>query len=741
MSGWIRASLLVVLALPVFAEIENPSPPLPAVLVIFSNDRLLPANVVLDAAFRSTLQADGGGEVEIFSEFLGAPRFTGEASEAGFAVYLKSRYEERKPAVVVTMSFPALDFMIRHRDLFPDARLVAGACTRAELESRASEAIFAGVPFDLAFGETVKTALKLHPDRKRLLVISGAAAQDQAWEKLARRQLDADAPGADVEFLSGLTIAELERRLTGPAGDGAIALFVSVLMDGDGKSQYPVEVVTRLATIADMPIYAGFDTLVGTGVVGGEVISFGRIGTDAAMVVSRMMGGETEASIGITTPTRSVLVLDDRQVRRWRIKRERIPADAEIRFAAVSPWNSYRREILIAFGLIGVQALLIVVLILEQRRRKRAEKHASAEARKLRLITNSLPALIAQIDANGRFVFANEAYRQWWHVDPSSIPGRTVEQVIGSEVYSGIRTYVARALAGERVHYVAETRLADGSTRDIEALYVPDIDSEGNVNGYYSLVLDVTEEKRVERENLVLQSELAHASRMSTMGELTAALAHELNQPLTAIMSNAQAAERFMDRAEPDLDEVRSILQDIVADDRRASEVIARLREFLKKGTLQITLLSLNEVAREVVRFLGSAARRENVTVALDLDESIPSVRGDRIQLQQVVLNLVANAIDAMSGSTDDRVLRVRTTYAGGSEVALSVSDSGPGIDPSMLRKVFEPFLTTKAQGMGLGLSLCRTLVEAHGGTIDARNEDGGGAVVEFRLPAALADE
>ena len=351
------------------------------------------------------------------------------------------------------------------------------------------------------------------------------------------------------------------------------------------------------------------------------------------------------------------------------------------------------------------------------------------------MITDSLPALIAQIDAEGRFVFANEAYRHWWRLDPASIPGRTIEQVVGPEVYASIRSYVSRALAGERIQYGMETRLADGSARDIEALYVPDIDSDGNVNGYYSLVVDVTDEKRAERENLVLQSELAHASRMSTMGELAAALAHELNQPLTAIMSNAQAAQRFVDRDEPELDEVRSILRDIVDDDRRASEVIRRLREFLRKGVTEIRVLDANEVVRDVARFVAGELRSKDVVLSLELAEPPPIVRADSIQLQQVVLNLVTNAIDAVSGAdAEQRAILVRTSVEAG-DARIAVADSGPGVAPSNLRKIFEPFYTTKPTGMGLGLPLCRTLIEAQGGRIAACNREVGGAEFVLWLP------
>jgi signal transduction histidine kinase len=251
--------------------------------------------------------------------------------------------------------------------------------------------------------------------------------------------------------------------------------------------------------------------------------------------------------------------------------------------------------------------------------------------------------------------------------------------------------------------------------------------------------LDATALKRAELESERHRAELAHVVRVATMGELAASVAHELNQPLTAILSNAQAGRRLLERPEPDLLEIRDILLDIGENDRRAGEILRRMRALLRKGELEVLPVDLNELVREVARLMSSDVRLRQVDLALDLDQQIPHVRGDRIQLQQVVLNLVLNGIEALAGSqSPERSVRIRTRVPASGLAELAVSDSGDGIAPGAMQHLFEAFYTTKPHGLGMGLSIARTIVEAHGGRIWAANNPGRGATVGFALPAGV---
>lgn len=233
-----------------------------------------------------------------------------------------------------------------------------------------------------------------------------------------------------------------------------------------------------------------------------------------------------------------------------------------------------------------------------------------------------------------------------------------------------------------------------------------------------------------------LRQELTHIGRVSAMGELTASLAHELNQPLTAILNNAEVAQKFLEADVPNLAELREILKDIVADDTRAADVIRRVRVLLEKGELDHVPLDINGVVGEVAQLVKNDTVIRNVPMSLELAAGLPRVGGDRVQLQQVVLNMVLNGIEAMRETNGrDPALVIRTFRAGSTSVTVAIQDSGPGIEMRHVDRIFEPLYTTKREGLGMGLAIARTIVHAHGGRLRASNNAGGGATFEFTLP------
>jgi signal transduction histidine kinase len=230
-------------------------------------------------------------------------------------------------------------------------------------------------------------------------------------------------------------------------------------------------------------------------------------------------------------------------------------------------------------------------------------------------------------------------------------------------------------------------------------------------------------------------AELARVMRFSTAGELTALMAHELNQPLGAILTNAETAKVILKSPVPDIAELSEIVEDIWRDDHRAGEVIRRMKSFLKKAPFELKNFDLNDVARETLVVASSLAVGRKVELTHLITQNELPILGDRIQIQQVILNLVVNGIDAMRDAPmESRTISVRTSLTE-KFAELSVSDRGPGIPESKLKEVFEPFFTSKAEGMGMGLSIARTIVEAHHGQIWAKNRDHGGASFRVRLP------
>lgn len=286
--------------------------------------------------------------------------------------------------------------------------------------------------------------------------------------------------------------------------------------------------------------------------------------------------------------------------------------------------------------------------------------------------------------------------------------------------------------------YATETKLRKLNGEVFDALFTACFAPEAVANGKLLIgVIDISERVRAQGMLRQVQAEFAHAARVSMLGELTASIAHEVNQPLAAIATNASAGLRWLDRAEPDVAEVRALTQRIIADAQRAADIIARVRAMAGHRAPEPALLAINGVIEEAMQFLAHELQGQSVTPKLELARDLPLVLADRTQLQQVVVNLAVNALQAMAPTPPSvRRLTVRTRLDGGA-VLVTIEDSGPGLDAAQQQRVFESFFTTKANGMGMGLPICRSILESYGGAISASNAAEGGAVFVFTLPAA----
>ena len=259
-------------------------------------------------------------------------------------------------------------------------------------------------------------------------------------------------------------------------------------------------------------------------------------------------------------------------------------------------------------------------------------------------------------------------------------------------------------------------------------------DNLARING--KLQAENAERKRAEEALHKTQTELAHVARMTTLGELTASIAHEVNQPLAAIVTNGDVCMRWLDREVPDLAEVRGALDDMISNGRRASEIIHRLRALSRRTEIQKVALDINDAIREVIPLLQHEVLSHRVSLRLELALTLPAVLGDRVQLQQVIINLIVNGMEAMAPVTDrSRELVVRSQLDASGEVLIAVEDSGIGIDPENAKRLFNAFFTTKPSGMGMGLSICRSIIENHGGRLWMSPRAPHGTTFRFTVP------
>jgi PAS domain S-box-containing protein len=283
--------------------------------------------------------------------------------------------------------------------------------------------------------------------------------------------------------------------------------------------------------------------------------------------------------------------------------------------------------------------------------------------------------------------------------------------------------------------------LPDGTTKYVYAVGHPVFNPSGDVGEFVGILIDVTERKRAdeERERLrQVQADLAHLSRVTTMGELTASLAHEIRQPISAAVTNAKTCLRWLRREEPDVPEACEAASRLVKDVTRAADIIGRISLLFKKGTLQRELVDVNELVREMIVLLRNEANRYSISIRTELAEDLPQVMADRVQLQQVFMNLMLNGIDAMKETTGGSELTIKSEVDDG-KLLISVSDTGVGLAPEQAEQMFKAFFTTKDNGTGMGLPISRSIIESHGGRLWGAGTSGRGATFQFTLPVTLA--
>jgi PAS domain S-box-containing protein len=397
----------------------------------------------------------------------------------------------------------------------------------------------------------------------------------------------------------------------------------------------------------------------------------------------------------------------------------------------------------IAFALTAVTIAFLVG-------RARRSGEAIALKDRLQIIIDTIPAMVWSISPDGSSDFFNKRFRDYTGLSLEVIRDWARTDALHRPWMNALHPddraiddWSAVLAPGEPFEKEARLRQFDGEYRRFLLRFVPLRNERGRIVEWYANSTDIEDLRRAEEELLRreahlrdAQMELAHANRVTTTGQLAASITHEVSQPIGAALTNANAASRWLGAEPPNLDEVRQALARIIRDGKRASDIIGRIRALVRKAPPRHDPLDINEVIREVIALTRSELRRNGTSLQTQLADGLPFVLGDRIQLQQVMLNLILNAVEAMSESSETpRELLITTAPNGSDGILAGVQDSGPGLDPESLERLFDAFYTTKPGGMGMGLSICRSIVEAHGGRVWATTNLAQGAEFQFTLP------
>lgn len=576
------------------------------VLVIHASRRDAPYAVLVESAIRKTLVDALGERLDYYTEYIDFARFSGSDYQIALRDFLHRKYAGWRFHVIITDGNAPSEFVARYRsEIFPGAPIVFST----EEEALQPMTNSAGLFFSVDLKSTLDIALKLQPNMKRVFVIHGVSEFDRFYEEFARQQFREYEDRLELIYLPPMSMKALLEKVTTLPND-SLVYFVSLFEDATGNRFIPADVLQRLASVANAPVYCWPELTLGSGIVGGHLLSEEKVGQATGELALRILRGENPDQMLNIQIRPYVNAFDWRQLRRWGIKEDHLPPGSAVLFREESFFKRYRAYVLSGLFIFTTEFALILGLLAERAWRRRAERDA------------------------------------------------------------------------QRV-----------------------------------------------------REALAHLGRVSAMGELAASIAHELSQPLGAIRTNAEAASSLL-KSEPNaLTKVKEILHEIAEDDKRAADVIQRVRTLVSKRVTERVRIDMNEVVEGVTRFITNDAMHRHVSVETELAPMILMVEGDGVELQQVILNLLLNALEAASSNHHARVSVSTNTTDDGELVHVVVRDNGRGLAPGSEAQVFDPFYTTKETGMGMGLTIARSIVEAHRGRIWARKVVEGGAEFHFTLP------
>ncbi|WP_192738370.1 ABC transporter substrate binding protein [Bradyrhizobium sp. OAE829] len=710
------------------------------VLILHAYNYTFPATTIASETARKRLLAGSRQAIEIEADFLDLARMPGDVHAMRTANFLREKYAKMHFDLVLVIGTEGVPFIIKYRDVIsPGVPVVFAGGSAENYAAIQLPPDVTGVMSGFDLDKMLELAERLQPNVTRFVVIGGSGRADRGWQAATRKAIEARKRKFETAFRVDLTYDAMLAEVSRLPSD-TIVLLLSVYADSAGRPLIPRDVAGAVAKASAAPVYGPFGTFLGSGVVGGYVETYESMGIATADLALEILSGKDPATLPPRINPGQDFRVDARAMQRWGLKQSNLPPDSIVMFQEPGLWDEHRNLVLGTISIIVLQALFLAGLLFQRRRRRQAETSLRESEERMTFTAASVNVGLWQFDRTTDELWATEHCRSMFGL-AKDVP-LTRETFIAAVHPEDRRAAVGTlrgALRGQAAMTDVRVVCPDGGVRWIRVRARSHLDDKGTPDQLNGLFVDITDQKTAETEAEQQRQEVTHLMRVSVMGELSGAIAHEVNQPLTAILTNAETALYLLDQDSLNHAEMRNTLLDIVSEDKRAGEVVQRLRGLLKKGESRSEEVNINELVDSTTALLRSELIRRQVLVESDLGANLAVVLGDSVQLQQVLLNLVVNAMDAMSTTpAPQRRVMIRTLQTPTGDIQVLIKDHGHGIKMANGKQAFEPFYTTKDHGLGLGLSICSTIVRKHGGTINLRNDDAGGAVAEFSLPARV---
>jgi signal transduction histidine kinase len=773
------------------------------IVLLHNADFFLPASTVMDQALRESLVALSPRQIDLYGEVLDVLRYP-TSTEKELVELLRKKHSTHRVDVVMARAQGGLEFARKHAaDLWPGAQIVFYNNVGDQFAAGSNpfpEKNITGVLIDLDPEGTLDLIRHVHPGLRKLYVVGGTAPYDLSWKKRVQALLARRGDGFDVTWLDDLPIASLLEQVSRLPAD-AVVLYTSIMRDAAGEERPNPQTAGLVAQAANVPVYGFLDTYMGRGVVGGDLPDFAAEGREAAKLALRVLRGETASSIPIQPAPPSRCVVDARALARWAIDESRLPPGCEVRFRSPSIWRDYRPYVIAVVLAVILQMALIAGLLVQRARLRQARaddgrsrvevERALAFERLLTEVSGELrpgptgvPAevIVQALRRIGQFLGADrgilfghdesKGFEQTYRWDAGASDAATRDDV------ELLPTLLDRVARGEIVA-LDNVEMLEGAPQDISALRTQDVKSllalpltvDETLVGILSftsthaerawpqmvvsrirLIGEVfanvltrrryaTKVKEAQSETAQYRERLAHLVRVHTVGEMSAAIAHEVNQPLVAIENYAHAARRRLaDDSAMQHAKVGELLDKIGKQAARAGDVLKRLRSIVKKHDSEVAEFDLATLVVETANLVEMESRLKDIQVEVAVEPGLPRALADEVQVQQVVLNLARNGIEAMEATASaNRLLRIEVARSSANELIVRVADRGIGLSADGSAHIFEPFYSTKVTGLGVGLAICRSIVEGHGGRLRHSPQSGGGTIFEFTVPIAVS--